>query len=402
MNKKSGRFFHSRFSTRERSARMAIPFVAFAALCATLAFSARDSRAAHATPPNGVQQGSSADKILPVVIFTTWRDSREGAFTVSVPQGWHTSGGANRRSAVDITHTIRSTTADGRVKMFMNDADIIPHEVPNQMTNMAGQREGQTVQAAWGGPVLLARFQTGQQFAQTYVTQKLCPGATVTGGTQLQKETAEMNAQAKLYADAAGAVVQASAGEIYFRCGEDYGYATATTLLAGPRGPGVAMWFVWQISGFTVKKEVDGSYAMYILHTMNSSFKLDPQWEALSQKDAQALTSAITNMQHTIAANLQQQAAARAQQERASVVKSNNFDVMSGWEARNKTRDAAMEKDTEVRRGVTTTEDPVWGSRTVSNAYNYYWTRADGSIIGTTTDSTPTADGGGWRIMTNH
>jgi len=181
MNKKSGRFFHSTFSTRERSARTAIPFVAFAALCATLAFSARDSRAENATPPNVVQQGSSADKILPVVIFTTWRVPREDAFTVSVPQGWHTSGGANRRSAVDITHTIRSTTADGRVKMFMNDADIIPHEVPNQMTNMAGQREGQTVQAAWGGPVLLARFQTGQQFAQTYVTQKLCPGATVCG-----------------------------------------------------------------------------------------------------------------------------------------------------------------------------------------------------------------------------
>ena len=80
----------------------------------------------------------------------------------------------------------------------------------------------------------------------------------------------------------------------------------------------------------------------------------------------------------------------------------NNIDVMSGWEARNKSRDAVMEKDAEVRRGVTVTEDPVWGSRTVSNAYNYYWTRPDGSIIGTTTSTPPTADGGGWRIMTNH
>jgi hypothetical protein len=114
------------------------------------------------------------------------------------------------------------------------------------------------------------------------------------------------------------------------------------------------------------------------------------------------MTASITNMQHSIAANLQQQAAARAQQDRASVVRGNNIDVMSGWEKNNKIRDAAMERDSEVRRGVTTTEDPVWGSRTVSNSYNYYWTRADGSIIGTTTDTTPTANGGGWRIMPNH
>jgi hypothetical protein len=99
-------------------------------------------------------------------MFTTWRDPREGAFTVSVPEGWQTSGGANRRSAVDITHTIRSATPDGRVKMFMNDADIVPREVPNQMTAMAGIREGQITKGAWGGPILMARFQTGQQFVR--------------------------------------------------------------------------------------------------------------------------------------------------------------------------------------------------------------------------------------------
>jgi hypothetical protein len=417
MNTRPGEFSCSKFSTRRRSARIAIPIFSIAALCAALAFSELDSRAADAAQPNAAlwasagrsdaralagQEAVDANKILPVVMFTTWRDPQEGAFTVSVPKDWQTSGGANRRSNVDITLTVRTGTADGRVKMFVNDADIVPHEVPNQMTNMAGMREGQTIQGAWGGPVLLARFQTGQQFAQNYVAQRLCPGASFTGGALLQKETADMNAQARPYADAAGAMEQSSAGEIYFRCGQDFGYATATTLLVGPRGPGVAMWFVWQISGFTVKNEVDGSYAMYILHTMNSTFKLDPQWEARSQQAADAMTASITNMQHAIAANLQQQAAARAQQDRASVVHGNNIDVMSGWEARNKSHDAAMQKDSDVRRGVTTTEDPVWGSRQVSNSYNYYWTRPDGSIIRTTTSTPPTADGGGWRIMANH
>jgi hypothetical protein len=100
-----------------------------------------------------------------VVTFVQWRDPREGAFTISVPQSWAVTGGTFRRSAVDITLAMRTHTADDRVQIFVNDPDIVPREVPNQLTAMAGQREGQVVQGAWGGPVLLARFQTGQQFA---------------------------------------------------------------------------------------------------------------------------------------------------------------------------------------------------------------------------------------------
>jgi hypothetical protein len=86
------------------------------------------------------------------------------------------------------------------------------------------------------------------------------------------------------------------------------------------------------------------------------------------------LTAAVTRMQNAMMANLAQRSANRAAQERSSVVsKTKSFDVMAGWEARNKRMDAVLEKDTQVRRGVTTTEDPVWRSRTVSNDYNYDW-----------------------------
>jgi hypothetical protein len=83
------------------------------------------------------------------------------------------------------------------------------------------------------------------------------------------------------------------------------------------------------------------------------------------------------------------------------VVRGNNIDVMSGWEARNKSRDAVMQRGHEARRGVTATEDPVWGSRTVPNSSNYYWTRPDGSIAGTMT-TTPPNYSDGWGLMTNH
>jgi hypothetical protein len=353
-------------------------------------------------PATAVPQASAQSKALPVVIFTTWRDPREGAFTLSVPEGWQVTGGAMRRSAVDITHVVRASTPDGRVQIFLNDADIVPHEVPNQMTAMAGLREGQVTKGAWGGPVLLERYHNGAQYAEDYVKRKICPQAEFTGGGELPNETRQMNAQVVPYGRSMGSKAGSSVGEVYFRCGGDFGYVTATSVYAAPlSGQGVTMWFILQISGFAVKKSVDATFAMYVLHTMTSSFRLDPQWEARSEHEAQALTSSVTQMQHAMAASLAQQAASRAAQERSSVVHGNNIDVMSAWEARNKVHDAAMEKDSEVRRGVTTTEDPVWGSRTVSNNYDHYWTRADGSIMGTTTD-TPPDYSSGWRQMTTH
>jgi hypothetical protein len=347
-------------------------------------------------------QSAAEGRVLPVVTFVEWRDPREGAFTMSVPHSWSVTGGTFRRSAVDITHAVRAHTADDRVQIFVNDPDIVPREVPNRLTAMAGQREGQVVQGAWGGPVLLARFQSGQQFAQTYIAQRVCRAAEFTGGGALQRESNDMNVQVAPYARASGSRAQATVGEVYFRCGEGYGYATATTLIAGPaQGPGAVMWFVYAISGFTAKKVVDTTFAMYVLHTMTSSVHIDPQWQARSEGQARALTSSVTRMQNSMAANLRQQAAARAGQERSRVVRGNNVDVMSGWEARNKTRDAAMRRGDEARRGVTVTEDPVWGSRTVSNNYNYYWTRPDGSIAGTTT-TTPPNYSDGWRLMSTH
>jgi hypothetical protein len=41
----------------------------------------------------------------------------------------------------------------------------------------------------------------------------------------------------------------------------------------------------------------------------------------------------------------------------------------------------------------------VWATRSGRDKFKYYWTRADGSIIGTTTGATPTANGGGWRPL---
>ena len=146
----------------------------------------------------------------------------------------------SRRSAVDITHVVRTGTPDGRVQVFINDADIVPHEVPNQLTAMAGFREGQMTKGAWGGPVLLERYRNGSQFAQEYIRERICPQAEFTGGGELPNETGQMNAQVVPYGRSMGSNAGSSVGEVYFRCGSDFGYVTATTVYtAPPSGQGV-------------------------------------------------------------------------------------------------------------------------------------------------------------------
>ena len=416
-----------------------------------------------ATPPSAQQRpvpkrAAAPETFLPVVMFTDWRDPKEGAFTISVPQGWQVTGGAFRRSDIDITHSIHAGTADSRVSIFMNDPDITPREVPNDLTDALGQKEGQTMTAAWGGPILLSQFQQGQDFVQSYVQSKVCPSAQITRSGQLEKETAEMDQTVAPYAVRRPAQAQSSVGEVFYRCGDDYGYATATTLAVWPAvGRGVTLWFVYSVSGFTVKKEVDAAFAMYVLHTAVSSFKLDSQWEARSQQAAQALTDSVTQMQNAIAQNIRQQATARADVERPSVVHGNSGSLLSSWNAAAmpnnpsspgnqasnsqansqiasarppQTRGSAETSSSSggaassgnssatisagaTNKSTTTkapssavaeaSDDPVWAEgHSNAGKFNYYWTRADGSIIATATGATPTARGGGWHALSSH
>jgi hypothetical protein len=62
-------------------------------------------------------------------------------------------------------------------------------------------------------------------------------------------------------------------------------------------------------------------------------------------------------------------------------VSPDQIDGMSGWEARNKTMDSIRERRSEAITGTRTANDDYLGvSHTVTNDYDYYWTRPDGSI----------------------
>jgi hypothetical protein len=340
--------------------------------------------------------------VIPVVVFNQWTDPVERAFTLNVPADWVITGGSARRSAVDIRQVVRASSSNGDIQIFLDDPNIIPRQVPNMYMMQAGMREGQIIQGGWGGPVLVQRYRSGAEYARDYTTLKVCP-ARFTGGSDLAAETADVQRQANTYAANLPFAARGSAGDAYFRCGDEYGYVTATTIEVAPRmGAGVTIWAVLQMGGFRVKRAEDVPGALYILHNMLATFKIDAQWQARSQRDSEVMTATVTRMQNAMMSNLAQQSASRANSERSSVVGNKSFDVMAGWEARNKIHDDVMARGSDARRGATTVNDAAWGNRTVANNSSYYWTRPDGSIVGTDTTTTPQIAGGGWRMMSTN
>lgn len=348
-----------------------------------------------ATADTGGAKPAVAQKsAVAIVLFTSWRDPSEGAFTLNVPQKWNISGGTSRNASIDPRHFVYATSPNRKIQIFIGDPKLVPNQVPDRMMQMGGFREGQVIRGAWGGPVLLARYQPGEQYARGYVSRKLCRAPSAVNASTLQEASRELSARAAEYGRATGAVAQAWVGEAVFRCGQRAGYVRASTVLAAPAaGAGAQVWDVLELSGYIAAAPGDEKFARYVMDNMVASFQMDPQWQARQARTLRDVTEAVTRAQQQMAATVAQQARAEA--------KSNQIDVMSGWEKNNKARDAAMQRDSEVRRGITTAEDPVQGSRTVSNDYNYYWTRPDGSIVGTTTD-TPPDYSSGWRMMSTH
>jgi hypothetical protein len=342
-----------------------------------------------ANSPQTATKGGVPAKSVAIIMFTRWVDPRESAFAVNVPQGWQISGGMNRRSSTDASPVVRAQSADGRIQVLMGDPNILPATVPNQMYAYAGIREGQITRDPAGNMVLMSRYLTGQQYAQSYIYSRLCRQARITRSSLIPDASRQLTAQAMVYGRAQGALAQGWVGDASFQCGTRVGYVRAATVLVGFSG-GLQVWAVMELSGFMAAGPEDVVLARYVMNNMTGSLQMNPQWEVQQARLTRDVTGAVLRAQQQMAASIAQHARVEASH--------NQIDVMSGWEQRNKVRDAALARDSEARRGVTTVGDSNGYSYTVGNEYNYHWRRADGSIMGTTTD-TPPDYSSGWELL---
>jgi hypothetical protein len=115
---------------------------------------------------------SAANSGVPA--FVEWVDPTERAFRLDVPQGWTIHGGLRWQGPITARGFVTAQSPDGRIRVFLDDPDIVGRQVPHPLYTQLGWREGARVQAPSGDPLLIARFETGAQFAQHYIGAKLC------------------------------------------------------------------------------------------------------------------------------------------------------------------------------------------------------------------------------------
>jgi hypothetical protein len=323
--------------------------------------------------------------------FTTWRDPRENAFRIGVPVGWKVSGGLTRTAAVDVRAVVRAESPDGTVKVFFDDPDLHPRQVPNALTAQIGLREGQQMKAAWGGPILLARYLTGEQFARQYIGQKLCPRGQVTQSASLPTASHDLNAKIQPFAQRQGVAAQANIGEAYFRCGNGVGYTFANTLLLGAPGGGVQLWFVHQLGSVIVSDPAQARFGSYVLHTMMETFEVNPAWEAQQAKLTQDVTSSVTQMQRAMAQSIAQHAQQQASAASAGGFNHpNNVRLPTDLRAKWAREDVSRQKFSDATMGQTWMHNSSTGENyRVDNSARYQWVDHNRNVIAGPSDGSP-------------
>ncbi len=365
-------------------------FPASALIVSLIQIASAISQAQSRTPQQPAKRGTAAPSNN--TFFETWRDPREDAFRIGVPVGWRVSGGTVRLASVDVRPVVRAESPDGTVRVFIDDPDLRVHQVPDRMMLQAGFREGQEIKGAWGGPLLLARYLTGEQFARRYATQKLCPRGQITESLPLPAASQELNARLRPIAARQGTAVQANIGEAYFRCDKSVGYTLANTLLLYPAtGVGVQIWAVYQLGSVVVSDPAQASFGAYVLHTMLETFALNPQWEARQAKLTRDVTGAVTQMQQAMAQSIAQHAQRQASAASAGGFNHpNNTRLPTDLRAKWAREDVSRQKFSDATMGQQWMHNPTTGQNVrVDNSNPYVWQGHDRSLVVGPNDGSP-------------
>jgi hypothetical protein len=338
-----------------------------------------------------VQQpsGGAAPAAGPLA-FNTWSDPRENAFTLSVPQGWQTVGGAYRLSATDIRSGVLMASPDGQIRVRVGDSNLGTFIEPTPMMLSLGMREGTYYNLGDGSQLLIKRYLNGQQAAQQYaqvLVSKECSDLQITSndarpdiaGTYGPKARAEGMPNAQL-----------TAGEVAFNCSIGSIAVRGKFVLATvvPFPPGSRIWYVYRLYGYLAApgREQD---AERVAEQGVQSIRVNQQWQAQQQQIANNAVAADTARSQQFRQQIQQQIA-RDQQETSDM-------VMKGWEQRNQVYDEIDRRRENAILGTVDVVDPGTGkSYKIDNYSDYHWMNNAGVIAGNNTGDSPGVD---WHAL---
>jgi hypothetical protein len=324
--------------------------------------------------------------------FVTWRDPRENAFRLGVPAGWHVAGGTFRAASIDVSHVVQVESPDKTIRIFLNDPDIRPRQVPAPMLSQMGVHEGQVVQGPWGGPVLVSRYLPGEQFAGQYAATRLCPRGQVTASAPLIAESRELTARLQAIGARISTAVQANLGEAYFRCGTALGYTFASTMLMAPPGGGggMGLWVVPEVASVIVSGPAQARFGAYVLHTMMETFAMNPEWEARQAKVTQDVTGASTQMAQAMAQSIAQHG-----QRQAAAASAGGFnhpndtrlptDLRAKWAREDVTR----QKFSDATMGQHWMHSPTGENVRVDNSVSNWWMDHNRNVVAGPPDGSP-------------
>jgi hypothetical protein len=337
------------------------------------ALSSQVSPAAHQTE----KLRTTAAATTPNVEWVKFQDPFEQAFTMEVPQGWSVKGGLFRLGYSDYRLMVDLNSADGKADIRLGDVAIPSYSAPSQYH----QREGEPYDLGAQAQMTVARYRSGQEFADLYaksrfksVCQSLTPKQNE-GAAPVQDNSAQR----------AGGAVSSSVGESTYQCdgGSRAAYVYArTTLFQG-------LWQVTMLASFIAPTEEVGN-ARAILLRCSQSLQINPHWIQYQQKmDEEALVYQRQRQQARIRALSQQV----AQFESRMQSMQNQVNAFERGQAAQAKQGAGF---TNALIGITPTTDPLGNEHDVwTGPKSGYWTNGLGQTV-----NSDTSPGPGWEPLT--
>ncbi len=294
--------------------------------------------------------------------YVTFNDPNENAFSVALPQSWHSAGGLHRVSPIDTRSYIQLSSPDQEIHIFMGDKNLPYFAVPNQTLSWSGFHEGSWYSPGYGSRLLVRRYQPGVMFAEDHSAQLVAAnsGFQITASNNRPDMVQRIGGIQQSYG--MGLNQRMDAGDVFYKfqnTEETYlGYTFALTSQIS--GYGTAQWHVDYLYGYQAPSTRVDEAEMVLTRLINS-VKINSQWVRMQQNIAGNVSSIVSETNQYISEVIHQT-----------------------FENTQRTQDEVFRKYSNNLRGVEDVRDPATNqSYKVQSGKNYYWVDNLGNITGT-------------------
>lgn len=329
--------------------------------------------------------------------FVRWTEPKERSFSLEVPRGWAVESGVNWLSEVDPQRFIRLRSPDQKITVFFGDPELLTRQVPTPMGRIqaGGVNEGQVFRTQTGGPALLQRYMSGEEYAKAHTVWRTCPQPNWVTSRDLPEMARAMADAVAPEARRFNLIPEVRSGEVTFTCGKMQGATQATTMLLGRGGP-IQLWNIYRVAGFFSSNPLQTMEARYVMEHLAATFQDNPRWIAELERRSMEITGAVMKMQDAaVQASL---AASRQQNETLSrLTHSNTYSPSSAARARQSS--GRNRKEVNSTLGTAHVCDAIGRCSTVSTSSDSHYMDHSGRVRSGTTAGSPPDNSGVWSRL---